>query len=68
MTRRIQCGLFFVPSGSSPIGARDPSISLPCCGETVTSQRAYEYEEDGRGLGRWGSVAPNRLGLKLFRS
>src|SRR5438874_4932181 len=32
------------------------------CGETVTSRRAYKYEEDGRGPGRWGSVAPNRLG------
>src|SRR5437763_14974549 len=32
------------------------------CGETVTSRRAYKYEEDGRGHGRWGSVAPNRLG------
>ena len=30
--------------------------------ETVTSRRAYKYEEDGRGPGRWGSVAPNRLG------
>src|SRR6266536_920008 len=32
------------------------------CGETVTSRRGYKYEEDGRGPGRWGSVAPNRLG------
>jgi hypothetical protein len=32
------------------------------CDETVTSRRAYEYEEDGRRAGRWRSVAPNRLG------
>ena len=31
-------------------------------GETVTSRRAYECEEDRRGPGRWGSVAPNRVG------